>query len=177
MKKRILHSLEIQAVRILSAAVMLAVLLCSVLYLRGYFDFTFIERVPLQADSAETQQPDAETPAPETEAVGEDTAAGEDTEPVESDTGTVAPSQQGNTQNEQPQQNVQQKETAKTVSQSLKKAKTLLSQGWRVQTAGSYQAGTSTLANLSLSGLGSKYTYSKYEERQVITTEYEKGCI
>lgn len=187
MKKQILHSLEIQAVRILSAAVMLAVLLCSVLYLRGYFDFTFIERVPLTADEVETQTPDTESAVPETEAVGEDTAPGEDTDPVESDTGAVVPSQQGNQQQQIPgnqqqqtpgnQTQTTQKQTAKTVSQSLKKAKTLLSQGWRVQTKGIYQAGKSTLANLSLSGLGSKYTYSRYEERQVITTEYEKGCI
>ena len=108
MKKRILHSLEIQAVRILSAAVMLAVLLCSVLYLRGYFDFTFIERVPLTTDEAETQTPDTESAAPETEAVGEDTAPGEDTDPVESDTGAVVPSQQGNQQQQIPGNQQQQ---------------------------------------------------------------------
>lgn len=179
MKKRILHSIGVWTVRAVSLCVMLALTVGSMMYLRGYFDFTFIERVPLQSAGADT-----ETEAVETGAVTEPDTPVTDapvTEPVESDTAELPSAQQGNeTTPQNPAQSstpAVQKPTAKSVSAELGTAKTLQSQGYRPQTDGIYKNGTTVLAKLPLSGLGKNFSYSEYEVRDTKVTEYEKGCI
>ena len=60
MKKRILHFIGVQTIRAAAIVIMLALTVGSMMYLRGYFDFTFIDRVPLNADTAETESFDTE---------------------------------------------------------------------------------------------------------------------
>ena len=177
MKKRILHSIGVWTVRIAALCVMLAMTVGSMMYLRGYFDFTFIERVPLQSAETVTAEVDTE---PVTEADPPETQVPE-TEPVESDTAELPPTQQGNeSKPETPTQSstpAVQKPTAKSVTDAIKPAKTLQSQGYRAQTDGIYKNGRTVLAKLPLSGLGKNFSYSQYEVRDTRVTEYEKGCI
>ncbi len=171
MNKKILHHTKTTAVRVLSLALMLGLVAGSVYYMKGYFDFTFIERVPLR-DSTET------------EAVTEDVTTPETAAPAESET---LPDMQnpGNTEDnpspvetEAPQKpETPKKETAKTVSASLKKAKAAQSSGYKFQTEGIFQKGKSILANMGITGLGNQYSYSKYNARVTNEVEYERGCI
>ena len=170
MKKRILHFIGVQAIRAAAIVIMLALTVGSMMYLRGYFDFTFIDRVPLNADTAETESFDTEAetepPSPETEPVTE--AVGTDTEELPSQDNP--PVQQTPAQNPSAgsaAQTTVQRETAKTASDAIKSVKTLQSQGYKVQTSGIYQRGSSVLAKLPLSGLGKNYSYSQYEVRDV----------
>ena len=174
MKKRILHFIGDQMIRLAAIAVMLALTVGSMMYLRGYFDFSFVERVPLNPVTEDTYpvETDAVTTPPEQE-----------TQAVESDTAELPPKenpedqQPAQNQNPNPSQTTTQKETAKTVSDALKTAKTLQSQGYSAQTSGIYQKGQSVLAKLPLSGLGKDFTYSDYDVRDIRVTEYERGCI
>ncbi len=177
MKKRILHFIGTQLTRVISMALMLALLVGAAMYLRGYFDLTFIDRVPLQntEETAEDTAPQTEPPAPETEAVTED---------ISSDTAEIPPSQSGAEIEDQPTPPpasgtvvTPTRENAKSVSSSLKAIKTLQNQGYKPQTEGIYQRGRTQLAKISLSGLGKDYTYSYHQVRDVKVTEYEKGCI
>lgn len=179
MKKRILHFIETGAIRVISLSVMLALTVGAMMYLQGYFDFTFIERVPLNPAEAETESVGTEAvtepAAPETGAV---------TDPVESDTAEIIQSNQGNPVVGTPQQNPSasgpasvQRENAKSVTESLQSAKTYQSKGYQVQDSGIYQKGKTVLAKLPLSGLGKNLSYSEYEVRDVKVTEYERGCI
>jgi len=180
MKKRILHFIGVQVIRAAAIVIMLAMTVGSMMYLRGYFDLTFIDRVPLHADTADTESIDTEAETeripPETDAVTE--AVGTDTEqPPQQDN---PPAQQTPAQNPNAgsaAQTTVQRETAKTASDAIKSVKTLQSQGYKVQTSGIYQRGSSVLAKLPLSGLGKNYSYSQYEVRDVQVTEYERGCI
>lgn len=177
MKKRILHSIGVWTARLAAMAVMLSLTVGSMMYLHGYFDFTFIDRVPLQSADAESETVDTE---PVTEPDPPVTLAPE-TESVESDTAELPTAQQGN--ESKPQNPTQsstpavQKPTAKSVSADLKSFKTLQSQGYRAKTDGLYQNGRTVLAKLPLSGLGKNFSYSQYEVRDTRVTEYEKGCI
>lgn len=177
MKKRTLQFIGTQLARIVSLALMLVLLVGAAMYLRGYFDLTFIERVSLQTaeETAEELSPETEPPAPETEAVTGDIA---------SDTAELPPSQSGAEIEEQPTAPpasgtvvTPTRENAKTVSSALKDVKTLQSKGYQPQTEGLYQRGRSQLAKIALSGLGKDYSYSYHEVRDVKVTEYEKGCI
>ncbi|MBR5870331.1 MAG: WG repeat-containing protein [Clostridia bacterium] len=178
MKKRILHFIGTQIVRLVSLGILLALTAASMMYLHGYFDLSFVDRVSLLPESAETESIDTEAvtepPAVDTEAV---------TEPVETDTAEVPSTNQGSTAEQKPQNQTQtstpavQKESAKSVIEGLKTAKTLQSQGYSAQTTGIYKRGTTVLAKLTLSGLGKNFSYSEYEVRDTQVTEYEKGCI
>lgn len=177
MKKRILHFIGDQLIRAAAIVVMLALTVGSMMYLRGYFDFSFLERVPLNLNGTETESGDdaavTEPPVYDTEAV---------TDPVESDTAELPPIQQGGSTVETPPeqapvQSTVQKETVKTVSDALKTTKTLQSQGYKVQNTGIYQRGSSVLAKLPLAGLGKNYSYSEYEVRDTQVIEYERGCV
>ncbi len=173
MKKRILHFIGDQMIRAAAIVVMLALTVGAMMYLRGYFDFTFIDRVPLNpvTENTQTVETEAVTPPPslDTEPIGSDT------EELPSDSDPVQ--QPAQNPNPGPTQTVTQKETAKTVSDALKTANTLQSQGYSAQTSGIYQRGKSVLAKLPLSGLGQSFSYSKHDVRDVQIVEYEKGCI
>ena len=175
MKKRILHLIGVQCIRAAAIVIMLGLTVSAMMYLRGYFDFSFIERVPLKSADEETQ-------SVETEAVT--APVSKDTEAAEPDTGEPSteeiPDDQTPAQNpesDSAQQTSTAKETAQTVSDALKTTKTLQSQGYSAQTFGTYQRGTSVLAKLPLSGLGKSFSYSEYDVRDVQIVEYEKGCI
>ena len=182
MKKRILHFIGVQVVRAAAIAVMLALTVGSMMYLRGYFDFTFIERVPLNPAEEVTESVDTEVItepiAPETDAVTDD---------LESDTAELPSVQQGSTVTQTPAQNpasgptmqsTAQKDTANTVSNTIKSLKTLQSQGYKIQDTGIYQTGKTVLAKLPLSGLGKNYSYSEYEVRDVELVKYgDRGCV
>lgn len=179
MKKRILRIVRTTAVRVAALALMLALTAAAVLYLHGYFDFTFIERVPVQSadtpdtDTDRTAETEAAERAPDTEAV---------TEPSEgTDSGSVDDLHQSGTDasqnNSQNSEQKQEKQTAKTVSASLVKTKTALTQRYSYFTTGIYQQGKTILTNTGITGLGTKYSYSTYEARTTVTTEYERGCI
>ncbi|MBQ7298687.1 MAG: WG repeat-containing protein [Clostridia bacterium] len=177
MKKHILHFIGTQTVRVVATALMLVLVVGAGMYLHGYFDLTFVDRVSL--NRAETETETVET-APVTEPVSPDTEPV--TEPVGTDTAEIPSTQQGNTGtpnagNVQTKPAEPQKETAKTASDALKSAKTLQNQGYRAQTTGIYQSGKSVLAKIPLTGLGKNFSYSEYQVRDTVVTEYERGCI
>ena len=99
MTKRILHFIGDQIARAAAIAVMLALTVGAMMYLRGYFDFTFIDRVPLNA-AAETETAEPEDTAPP---VTEETQSPV-TEDIGSDTEALSPSQSGTTVTEVPAQ-------------------------------------------------------------------------
>ena len=186
MKNRTLHFIGTQAVRLVALSLMLAMTVGAMMYLQGYFDFTFIERVPLHSaqDPSESETEDVQTDAvtepdaPETEAV---------TEPVGSDTAEIPPTQNGNTVTQTPVPDnsasgpaavqTPQRENAKSVSADFQSVKTYQNKGYRTQNTGIYQRGRTVLAKLPLSGLGKNYSYSEYEARTTQTTEFERGCV
>ncbi len=178
MKKRILHFIGDQMIRAAAIVIMLALTVGSMMYLRGYFDLSFVDRVSLNPATEETQTDDTDTV--DTEDVTSPVTP--ETEPAESDTAELPPENDPADRTDQnpnsgSTQTATQKETAKSVSDALKSAKTLQSQGYSTQTEGIYQRGRSVLAKLPLSGLGKDFSYSTYEVRDVQTTEYERGCI
>lgn len=183
MKKRILRTLKTSAVRVLSLAFMLAIVGGAVCYMQGYFDFTFIERVPIKPERvpqknlpADTASAETEETAPVTEAPSSDTAEPGETEaPDPTDTGSISDAQ--NTPDSSSEIQKPEKQTAKTVSTSLKTTKAALSAGYQYFTSGIYKAGKTILANTGMQGLGTKYSYSVYDARTTVTTEYERGCI
>jgi len=186
MKNRTLHFIGTQAVRLVALSLMLAMTVGAMMNLQGYFDFTFIERVPLHSaqDPSESETEDVQTDAvtepdaPETEAV---------TEPVGSDTAEIPPTQNGNTVTQTPVPDnsasgpaavqTPQRENAKSVSADFQSVKTYQNKGYRTQNTGIYQRGRTVLAKLPLSGLGKNYSYSEYEARTTQTTEFERGCV
>ncbi len=169
MKNRHLHFIGTQAVRLVALALLLALTAASAMYLRGYFDLTFIDRVPIGSsggdDTVITGDSDDSTPPPDTDVPGTDTEQGG------TDTGI--------TPDDPPVTNPPDTEevTASSVIAALKKARALISAGYTNQTAGIYTAGKTVLANLGISGLGSSFSYSNYDARTVVTTEYERGCF
>ncbi len=175
MNKRILHNIKTHTVRILSLCVMLCIVVGSVYYIKGYFDFTFIERVPLSPDAETAEETEAVTESvSETEPVGEATAALPGVDTAEIGETAVPDSAHPSAP---PVQETPKKETAKTVSASLKKAKAAQSSGYRFQTEGIFKKGKSILANIGISGLGSQYSYSTYDARVTDIVEYERGCM
>lgn len=174
MKKRILHFIGVQAVRAAAIVILFGLTVGAMMYLRGYFDFSFVERVPIGNAAKETLPVETEAV---TEPIPEETEAAESN--TEELTTEAPPVEQTPAQNPTPgpAQTTTKKETAKTVSDALKTAKALQSQGYSAQTSGIYQRGRSVLAKLPLSGLGKNFSYSKHDVRDVQIVEYEKGCI
>ena len=54
MKKRILHFIGVQAVRAAAIVILFGLTVGAMMYLRGYFDFSFVERVPIGNAAKET---------------------------------------------------------------------------------------------------------------------------
>ncbi len=181
MNKKLLHHMKTTVVRVLSLALMLGIAAGSVYYLKGYFDFTFITRVPVlteeNAATADTEALPADTEEPpesNTDALPDiqnPGSIGEETLPVDTESPEVGTNPPPVTQNKP------QNETAKTVSASLKKTKAAQASGYRFQTSGIFRKGNSILANVGIAGLGSQFSYSSYDARVTEIVEYERGCI
>ncbi len=176
MKKKLLYTISTWVIRTLSLAVMLAITVGSVAYLRGYFDFTFIERVDPTKPSRETET-DAVTdePTPDTGTLETEVPDVGTQDTGMSDAPVTAPPA------ETPSQETVQKPaavTAATVSASLTKTKTAKSTGYRDFTEGIFQKGKTILTNTGITGLGTEESYSMYDVRVTVTNEYgDHGCF
>jgi len=170
MKKRILRLLSISVQRALAIVVLGGLMVAAVLYLRGYYDFSFIDRVSL---ILETEAADTEETAGVEDPVIDPSDTEDDppiSDPPAKDTDTPdtdAPQ----TQPEEP------KSDAQLVSAEIPKAKVLLSEGYHKQADEFFTVGQTVLANLSIPGLGDSFSYSTHQVRTTSVAEYERGCV
>ena len=176
MKRKLLHFLKTGTARLASIAVFLLLTLALVLYQRGVYDFTFIERHVSAVPEASAGQP---SDSAETEPVREPVVTEENLPPLSAETEdeyieqTVddQSSAQGGTQ-------TPKKLSAKQFSESLPDAKKDSAvKGLSRMTAGEYDPDKCILARLRVSGTKKDFSVSTYQARAVQATEYERGCI
>lgn len=176
MKQRIRYLLGTGFVRVVSVAVLAFLTLAAILYQKEYYDFTFFERKPLPDYSAEEEPQDTAPAVPQqpdkpadTGDIGEDPSVTPVTDPAGTGTETA------------PGQPVTPTEpvtvTAKTVIDGLMKTWEAKNKGYTAQTGGIYAGNNWILADLNLAGLPVTYSYSDYQTRTLVTTEYERGCF
>ena len=176
MKQRIRYLLGTGAVRIVAVAALAFLTLAAILYQKEYYDFTFFKRVPLPDYTASEQE--TETP--------QDTASadpGKTDDPGHTDDPIVTPDT-GDTNNPgttDPGQEITPPEpavvTAQSVIAGLTKVSAARNQGYTARTGGTFSRSNWILADLNLGGLPVTYSYSNYEKRALVTTEYERGCF
>ncbi len=146
-------------VRILSALFLVFITAAVVLYQKGYYDFTFIER-PHSAPS--------ETGSVQTETVttgkNEETEAPVHTGVAVSDTTPVIPPPD------------EMGKTAAEVLLALPTLENAEAEGYEAQSGGTYDA-TWQLARVPLAYDNPLYSYSKYRARSLRVIEYNRNCI
>ncbi|MBP3918135.1 MAG: WG repeat-containing protein [Clostridia bacterium] len=185
--KRILHRITSELQRGLLFAAMLLLAFGAMRYLQGYFDFTFVERVPIANVPGEfpggEPDPDIKRPADTDNASsGSDTQtkSPEESQPSQGvDSDSIDDTQGGNVNQgtTSPTTPIKKPQTAQRVSASLQKTKELLAKGYTFMTSGTFEKGKTVLGNADITGLGTSLSYSDYEVRTTKTTEYARGCI
>ncbi len=182
------YSLKTVITRIVSCLLLGFLVFAAIQYGRGVYDFTFIERVPTPG------QPEAVTDAPTPPDTGTETAADtdpndtlppSDTEPVSDGTGDVDTSDPAVTEEPPAEETTAPDEealppvpaTAASVTAGLSTVADAEGKGYTPLTAGTYKRATSLLARLPIRGTSDKWTLSTYMARDLLVTEYEKGCI
>ena len=173
MKNRILRFLSVSVQRTLAIVVLCGLMVAAVLYLRGYYDISFIDRVSLAPETEETDTKDTEkVEDPVTDPLDtEDTSSESEPPAADTDTPDTPDTNEPQTPTEDP------KSDAQLVSADIPKAKTLLSQGYQKQTNEFFTVGQTVLANLSIAGLGDSFSYSTHQVRTTSVAEYERGCV
>ncbi|MCQ2431188.1 MAG: WG repeat-containing protein [Clostridia bacterium] len=178
MKKRILYAMNTAVVRVVSLALLAMLTLAAALYQKGYYDFTFIERVPLPGYGADDTPDSPVTPeteqTPDTEEIPSigtgDVGQTDSPAPDDPTTPPTNPSNPGTTQT------TTSKKAADVIA-GLTSTRSALSAGYTMQTGGTFQKGKWVFTDLGIKGFSDQYSLSEYQRRTVMTTEYERGCI
>ena len=155
------------SIRVLSMLLLALIVAAVILYQKGYYDFTFIERPikeatevteKIESDVATADTQELGTTVPDNETVAPETEAPTDPHP------TVAVPSPSTT-------------TAKEVLGALPLLSDAQTDGYTAQSGGTYDASSWVIAKMPFDYDGTKYAYSRHDVRGLRVTEYNRTCI